>query len=230
MIAVSQEEWRAFDPQAIYGCGDREKIVAALEQPGWREAKSAALNDLDIRSSYTPGAHQATGTGTDNILVVEGRGRPPDNAGGHTRLGELIARAVYDAVREAIAKQNGIIGPRPVFARLTERRISLWNLLPEHLDECALSKAEAIGALEEVLLDPLYGDFLAAAFAVSDAEQSGLVRDLRGYGMWGRTVMASLAGGEVTEWRHYLEPGAVPPVVALGLEALINGICAGVQK
>ena len=38
------------------------------------EAKSAALQDLDIRSSYSPG-YQATGTGTDEVLVVEGRGQ-----------------------------------------------------------------------------------------------------------------------------------------------------------
>ncbi|MCK4378850.1 MAG: adenosylcobinamide amidohydrolase, partial [Deltaproteobacteria bacterium] len=46
------------------------------------EAKSAALTDLDIRSSYTPLVNRATGTGTDNIIVVEGEGLSIDNSGG----------------------------------------------------------------------------------------------------------------------------------------------------
>ena len=191
------------------------------------EAKSAALNDLDIRSTYTPQVHQATGTGTDNILVVEGRGRPLDNAGGHTKLGELIARAVHAAVQEAVARQNGLTAGRSVFARLAERKVSLADLLPNRLEECALSRGEVVAAVEQALLAPLYADFLAASLAVSDAAQSGLIQDLRAYGMWGRTIMASLAGGREREWRHYLAPGRVPPVVALGLEALVNGVCAG---
>ncbi|MCP8306505.1 MAG: adenosylcobinamide amidohydrolase [archaeon] len=37
------------------------------------EAKTATLQDMDIRSTYTP-QNQATGTGTDNIIVVSGKG------------------------------------------------------------------------------------------------------------------------------------------------------------
>ncbi|MDZ7664110.1 MAG: adenosylcobinamide amidohydrolase [Desulfotignum sp.] len=46
------------------------------------EAKTAALADLDIRSSDDPALWQATGTGTDNILVVQGTGQKIDGAGG----------------------------------------------------------------------------------------------------------------------------------------------------
>jgi iron complex transport system substrate-binding protein len=53
------------------------------------EAKSAALLDLDIRSSYQPGRYRATGTGTDNIIVAQGAGQAIDNAGGHSKMGEL---------------------------------------------------------------------------------------------------------------------------------------------
>ena len=69
------------------------------------EAKSAALQDLDVRSCYSPN-HQATGTGTDEVLVVEGRGKTVENAGGHSKLGELIANAVYSGVKESIALQK----------------------------------------------------------------------------------------------------------------------------
>jgi adenosylcobinamide amidohydrolase len=66
------------------------------------EAKTAVLEDLDIRSSYT--GTPATGTGTDSILVVAGKGPAVTMTGGHVKLGELMAKAVYEAVREAVAK------------------------------------------------------------------------------------------------------------------------------
>jgi len=93
------------------------------------EGKTAALQDLDIRSREDPLRHQATGTGTDNILVVEGRGTRIDNAGGHTKMGELIAKAVYKGVQEAVFLQNGLRADRPIFSRLAERGISTYDLL-----------------------------------------------------------------------------------------------------
>ena len=62
--------------------------------------------DLDVRSSAAPRRYQATGTGTDNILVVQGTGIPIKLAGGHSKMGELIARAVYQGVLEAVSKQT----------------------------------------------------------------------------------------------------------------------------
>ncbi|MEW6501130.1 MAG: adenosylcobinamide amidohydrolase [Thermodesulfobacteriota bacterium] len=194
------------------------------------EAKSAVLNELDVRSSYTPVAHQATGTGTDNILVVEGRGRLLDKAGGHTKLGELIARAVAAGVREAIAKQNAITRERPIFSRLAERNISLGTLVPDELPGCKLTKAEAVAALERVLLDPLYDDFLAAALAISDAQQNGLIHDLRAYELWGRAITASLAGREGGQWQQHLTAPNLPPALTMGMDALLNGVCAGAHE
>jgi iron complex transport system substrate-binding protein len=93
------------------------------------EAKAAALADLDIRSGPTPGENQATGTGTDNILVVEGGGPPAELSGGHSRLGELIAHAVHAGVVEAVRRQNGLTAGRSIFQRLRERRIDLTELV-----------------------------------------------------------------------------------------------------
>ena len=191
------------------------------------EAKSAALADLDIRSSYTP-QRQATGTGTDNILVVQGEGPAIDNSGGHTKMGELIAGAVYDGVREAIAKQNGITANRSVFARLKERKIDLWGLFPgTEVEDCSLGKAQLVGALENVLLQPQYAGFMLGSFAVSDAEQGGSLTDLRGYGMWSRAVSSALAGHAIEPWPHRFAGGQLPPVIALAFESLVNGVCAG---
>ncbi|MHB1014543.1 MAG: adenosylcobinamide amidohydrolase [Desulfurivibrionaceae bacterium] len=191
------------------------------------EAKSAALADLDIRSSYTP-QRQATGTGTDNILVVQGEGLAIDNSGGHTKMGELIAGAVYDGVRKAIAKQNGITANRSVFARLKERKIDLWRLFPgTEVEDCSLDKTQLVGALENVLLQPEYAGFMLGSFAVSDAEQGGSLTDLRGYGMWARAAANALAGHPVEPGPHRVAEGQLPPVLALAFESLVNGVCAG---
>jgi adenosylcobinamide hydrolase len=51
---------------------------------------------------------QATGTGTDNIITVTGTSRPRVSyTGGHSKIGELIGKAVYEAVVDALKKQNG---------------------------------------------------------------------------------------------------------------------------
>lgn len=72
------------------------------------EAKTIALQDMNIRSSYNPDL-QATGTGTDHVIIVSGEGPGISYCGGHCKMGELMARAVTSATREAIVKhQNGI--------------------------------------------------------------------------------------------------------------------------
>ncbi|MDD2884771.1 MAG: adenosylcobinamide amidohydrolase [Dechloromonas sp.] len=75
------------------------------------EGKTAALQDLQVPSTYTP-AVQATGTGTDSIIVVSGTHAPQASyTGGHSRIGELIGKASYQAVLEALGKQNGFFLP-----------------------------------------------------------------------------------------------------------------------
>ncbi|WP_434514774.1 adenosylcobinamide amidohydrolase [Dechloromonas sp. ARDL1] len=75
------------------------------------EGKTAALQDLQVPSTYTPTA-QATGTGTDSIIVVSGtQGPQASYTGGHSRIGELIGKASYEAVVAALGKQNGFFLP-----------------------------------------------------------------------------------------------------------------------
>jgi adenosylcobinamide hydrolase len=74
------------------------------------EAKTAALQDMDARSSISP-QNQATGTGTDNIIVVSGKESDKMilSTGGHTKIGELIGVSTKIAVSEAIKKQAGYL-------------------------------------------------------------------------------------------------------------------------
>lgn len=68
------------------------------------EAKNIALQELDVRSSYNPD-WQATGTGTDQIIVVSGRDSRCTYVGGHAKIGELMAQAVTSATICAIKKR-----------------------------------------------------------------------------------------------------------------------------
>jgi len=68
------------------------------------EAKNIALQALDVRSSYNP-RWQATGTGTDQIIVVSGSGERCTYVGGHTKIGELMARVVTSATICAVKKK-----------------------------------------------------------------------------------------------------------------------------
>ena len=130
------------------------------------EAKSAALADLDVRSSYTPLRNVATGTGTDNIIIMEGDGEILDNSGGHTRLGELIAKAVYKGVIQAIARQNGFDERRSIFQRLKERHIEILTLAmkcaPRNREE------EFWERIQHLLLDPYNDSFMKAMLFISD--------------------------------------------------------------
>ena len=67
------------------------------------EAKVEALRELDIRSAYHPHLG-ATGTGTDNIVVVPGKRPKVERLRGHSELSRLIARAVVEATMEAVRR------------------------------------------------------------------------------------------------------------------------------
>ena len=65
------------------------------------EAKVIALEEMDIRSTFSPEL-RATGTGTDQVLVIGGSGHRQQYVGGHTVLGRLMARAVTAATKIAL--------------------------------------------------------------------------------------------------------------------------------
>jgi len=186
------------------------------------EAKSAALADLDVRSSYTGLANRATGTGTDNIIVVEGQGVAIDNTGGHAKMGELIARAVYEGVKEAVYRQNGLVAARPVFQRLRERKISIFSLA------AAAAPAGKAGAMrrevERLLMQPEYAAFVEACLAVSDDYQRGLVANIDSIDSWCRTVRNRIAGREITVPLAVAGMENLPPVMSRCLGALVGGV------
>ena len=188
------------------------------------EAKTAALMDLDVRSSYTSRIHQATGTGTDNILVVEGTGTVLDNAGGHSKLGELISTAVYEAVHEAVCKQNSIVAKRHIFQRLKERKISVFGLSDVDDCECNLDKGDLAKQLEEILLQPRYAAFIESSFALSDWYEGGLITDLAAYEFWCQQIAQEIAGKKVEGMIDLVVLNNLPIMLRMSLNAILNGI------
>jgi adenosylcobinamide amidohydrolase len=66
------------------------------------EAKTAAFLEQKVISVDT--GTQATGTGTDSIVVASGNGVSIQYAGGHTLFGQLLGDTVYRAVKASLLK------------------------------------------------------------------------------------------------------------------------------
>jgi len=225
-LRLSQDEGRYYEPGTIniivmsnFQLSPRAMSRTIIDIT---EAKSAALQDLDIRSTEAAVRWQATGTGTDNIIVVGGQGRVLENAGGHAKLGELVGKAVYQAVREAVAKQNGITSCRPLSERLEERRLSIYQLLPISLPP--ESRQRLLPAWEALLSQPRYAGFLEAALSLSDAWERGQVLDLNAYEAWCRQIAQELAGQPLApgDWQQLTVD--LPKPLRLASEAIFNGL------
>jgi ABC-type Fe3+-hydroxamate transport system substrate-binding protein/adenosylcobinamide amidohydrolase len=187
------------------------------------EAKTAALLDMDIRSSYENGAYRATGTGTDNVLVLEGKGRFLDNAGGHTKLGELIARAVYKGVKKAIAKQNKITAQRNIFQRLKKRGITIYSLIAKEECDCGRSKNQFAGEVEELLLDPRYAGFMEIALSLSDDYEKGLIKDISSFEKLSHSIALEICANNMKNTKDIVK-NKLPLVIKIALNALFNGV------
>ena len=187
------------------------------------EAKTAALLDLDIRSSYNAKEYRATGTGTDNIIVVQGAGTMIDNAGGHTKMGELIAKSVYEGVKEAVYLQNGIVASRNIFQRLKDRKINIFGLITEIECDCNMKKNDLSAEVEKILLDRKYSGFLKAALVISDDYEKGLLSDLTAYKLWSEKISVDIAGRKIGEYKDFIGKSEMPVVLKTALNAVING-------
>jgi ABC-type Fe3+-hydroxamate transport system substrate-binding protein/adenosylcobinamide amidohydrolase len=187
------------------------------------EGKTAALLDMDVRSTYSSRIYRATGTGTDNIIVVQGTGTSLENAGGHSKLGELIARAVYAGVQDAVYMQNGLVLQRNVFQRIKERQISLRGLISDEVCDCVGTPSEFAAAVEEILLDPRYAAFLEASLVLSDDYEKGLLKDLSVYEHWCQNVAVDIAGKKIATMSEFVVRDDLPVVLKMALNAILNG-------
>ncbi|MDX9963147.1 helical backbone metal receptor [Desulfobacter postgatei] len=193
------------------------------------EAKTALLEDLDIRSSVSGATHPATGTGTDNILVVAGQGAPIDNAGGHSKMGELIAKAVYAGIKEAVEKQNGILAGRHVIQRLKERNISIYELTIKAQFNCGQKKSEFNSMVEHLLLNKEISGFMESALALNDAYERGQVKNIDAFGLWCEQMAGKIAGQPI-EIMDLTRDDHVPIVIKKALNAVMTGAKARIGE
>ncbi|MGC8659477.1 MAG: adenosylcobinamide amidohydrolase [Desulfomonilaceae bacterium] len=187
------------------------------------EAKSAALQDLDIHSIYSP-RYQATGTGTDEVMVVEGRGPTIECAGGHCKMGELISKAVYQAVKESISLQNGVVPSRSVFQRIADRKIDLRALVSQCGKFSHEESARIYRNLQRLLLDPVHAGFIESAFAIGAAHDAGLVCDLQSFLEMCRNECNRVAGHKIDTLISFTPESFASEPVRAALDALINGL------
>ena len=100
------------------------------------EAKTVALSNLKIPSQYSNGF--ATGTGTDGVAIFSNTDSQNilTNAGKHSKLGELIAKSVIEAISKAIGKQVWITNKSQSNALVRLNRYTLdINEFYDHLNE-----------------------------------------------------------------------------------------------
>ncbi|WP_321419668.1 helical backbone metal receptor [uncultured Desulfobacter sp.] len=193
------------------------------------EAKTAVLEDLDIRSSVSGATHPATGTGTDNIIVVAGQGTIIENAGGHSKMGELIAKAVYAGVKDAVEKQNGILAGRHVVQRLKERNISIYELTTKAQCNCGQKKSEFNSMVEHLLLNKEISGFMESALALSDAHERGQVKNFEAFDLWCGQMAKKIAGQPI-EIMDLTREDHVPIVIKKALNAIMTGAKARIGE
>ncbi len=147
------------------------------------EAKAAALQQLMARSLYSTGI--ATGSGTDMIAVISDPASPLSitDAGTHSALGELIAKAVIRATQSALEKETGLSpgSQHDVLVRLERYRVTkqdLWSIAADAAGKDPSDPEEQelfYRHLEQWARRPGSVARIAAALHVIDEESWGLI-------------------------------------------------------
>ena len=194
------------------------------------EGKTAALQDLDIRSSVRPAFSQATGTGTDNVIVVSGQGPTVRNTGGHSKMGELIAKAAYEGVISAIRRQNSIYSGRSIFQRLNERGITIYDFVrgcrsgfTENEQTDRMLIAYLTRDVEELLLESRYSSFVESSLALSDAFDRGQVDNLSSFREECTSIVEKISGKSQPCNLDIYKDRKLPTPLQLAMEALVCG-------
>lgn len=148
------------------------------------EAKTAALLDLAVPSRYSPTL--ATGTGTDQYCLAS----PLDASvpartwtGKHSKLGEVLAVAVREAIKEALRWQNGLDPSRTrhlihALGRFGLDEARLQADAGAHLSEA--DRALLLANWQAVLHEPQAAAAAYALSAVQDRIAQGTLPGLAG--------------------------------------------------
>ena len=143
------------------------------------EAKTAALQELEVPSRYSDGL--ATGTGTDQIAVASKLGGEAISyAGKHSKIGELIGRTMHDAVKRTLALQNGLtpMGQCSSFAHLKRLGTSEKELCQKIGEFLSKDNADILEMnFSNIVKDPLTVAAVAALMHLRDKFLWGILPD-----------------------------------------------------
>lgn len=122
------------------------------------EAKTAAIQELLEGSKYSNGI--ATGSGTDQTIIIANSESElyMEGAGKHSKLGELIGKAVKNAVKKALAKQSGLTPAKQhdVFRRLKRFDIKAGDMWQSYsAQDAAVVKPEYLLAAEKLAVEDI---------------------------------------------------------------------------
>ncbi len=140
------------------------------------EAKSATLQSLQIASNYSEKI--ATGTGTDQFIIAStlldtlGNRLPEKQwSGGHSKLGELIAKCADLALRKALMNQNGFdqVKTQHFCYALQRFSITVQNLQEQLQQICSADIYQQFIKNQDVILqDPELVSIAYAFAAIED--------------------------------------------------------------
>ena len=153
---------------------------------------------------------------------MQGEGAETTYTGGHTKIGELIAKAVHAGVTEAIARQNGIRTDRNLLQRLAERKLGPDKVAARyttHMNEKILASR-----LAELLQEPYYIAFMESVLALSDAYGKGLVKNLAFFDDSCRSVSVRLSGNSDALPVTGNNKETLPVVIQKAFDALVGGV------
>lgn len=135
------------------------------------EAKTAAVQELMAESRSSRGL--ATGSGTDGTIVVADMESEMylTDAGKHSKLGELIGRAVKPAVKKALYLQTRLDAARQhnVLRRLSRFGVSEAGLYRRYVQERGKPAMDRAGFSERLEKQAVKGSLVAKASFIAHA-------------------------------------------------------------
>ena len=199
------------------------------------EAKTVALRELDIRSCFS--GDLASGTVTDSVVVAcSNRGKPLKYAGTATVLGELVGKAVKEALKKTLYNEQKIVPTRSLAKRLEERRISLKKAISVFLEahpNIAEKFEQFNDELRQALSDPKLAPIIIAGLRIDDDIKTGLIpNDVLNHSLILKTFQNALISSLDNKMSENLEFDDGPltvvenlgPFVRIILVALMNNI------
>jgi adenosylcobinamide amidohydrolase len=199
------------------------------------EAKTAALQELLVPSRYSSGL--ATGSGTDGTIIIANAESKwtLNNAGKHSKLGELIGRSVKTAVKEALYLQTGLSPQkqRHVLKRVDRYGItedSLWALcLTRGGGKSPVSRAEFADRVNRLLRGGALVSYVSLYVHLLDQLSWGLLDSAEAVAA--AKELLPLAGLSAPDefFRVDEETGCLPRLVS-ALEAALSDFVGVVQK